>query len=49
VQAAEVGNLLKGQRRIIDEPRGSRVGHEWLGQGVSPEKRGPPLSERPVT
>jgi hypothetical protein len=49
VQAAEVGNLLKGQRRIIDEPSGSRVGHEWLGQGVSPEKRGPPLSERPVT
>ena len=49
VKTTEMGNLLKGQRRVIDEPSGSRMGHEWLGQGVSPEKRGPPLSERPVT
>ena len=39
VQAAEFGDLLKGERRIVDQPGGGRVGHQGLGllsHGVSP-------------
>ena len=34
VQAAEFGDLLEGERRVVDQPGSGRVGHERLGQVV---------------
>ena len=36
VQAAKFGDLLEGQRRVLDKPAGRRMGHERLSHLQSP-------------
>jgi hypothetical protein len=31
MQAAEIGDLLKAERGVVDQPGSGRVGHERLG------------------
>jgi hypothetical protein len=41
MQAAEGGNLFKGQRRIVDQPGGRRMRHQRMGgsgHGFAPSK-----------
>jgi hypothetical protein len=49
VQTAEFGDLLEGQRGVVDEPTGRRMGHERLGHAIfSKNDKGRPFAERPV-
>jgi hypothetical protein len=36
MKTAELGDLLEGQRRIVDQPGSGRVGHQGLGHWGSP-------------
>ena len=29
MQAAEIGDLLEGERGVLDQPYGGRLGHQW--------------------
>jgi hypothetical protein len=43
VQAAEVGDLLEGERGVVDQPDGGRLGHQDIGHGPSQKQRRPAL------
>ena len=49
VQAAEFGDLLEGERGVVDQPGSGRMGHERLGHVIfSKNDKGRPFAERPV-
>ena len=49
VQAAKFGDLLEGERGVVDQPGGGRVRHERLGHyRISKNDEGRPMKERPT-
>jgi hypothetical protein len=48
MEAAEFGDLLEGERGIVDQPGGGRMRHERLSHvSVSTNNKGRPFPERP--
>ena len=46
VELAEIGDLLEGQRGVLDQPDGGRLGHQWNCRAHNPlpfaPRGGPP-------